>query len=126
MTMQLADWTAVEAEVNGIIAENTEEPFNQSTIANVRDFMGFAPNIARSQQSGRDIGAPFVLVGAPHLRLKSRSLVIALSFIDFMTDTLTFAKSRMRPAPSSRRIWQPICLAALSGDMLPVFVTTRD
>src|SRR5919109_2135694 len=40
--MQLENWTAVEAEIDRIISRSTDEPFDQSTVANVREFVRFA------------------------------------------------------------------------------------
>lgn len=39
---EMNNWTDVEAEIARIIGDNAEEPFEQSTIANVSEFVTFA------------------------------------------------------------------------------------
>jgi hypothetical protein len=40
--MQLDDWAAVEAEIDRIVSRSVEQPFNESTVANVGEFVSFA------------------------------------------------------------------------------------
>jgi hypothetical protein len=55
--MRLDSWTAVEAEIDRIIKGSGEKPFDQSTIANIREFVRFArehcpvPEIAKGYWS---------------------------------------------------------------------------
>jgi hypothetical protein len=40
--VHLETWTAVETEIDRIISQSVDEPFDQSTIANIREFVMFA------------------------------------------------------------------------------------
>lgn len=40
--MRLETWTAIEAEIDRIIRESVEEPFDQGTITNIRELVRFA------------------------------------------------------------------------------------
>ena len=40
--MQLDNWTAVEAEIDRIVERSVEQPFDENTILNVREFVSFA------------------------------------------------------------------------------------